>query len=59
VGLRPKLLIAIFIEVGDLLNGGPAEDGVVADERGDIAIGNGEADSSVDEISEECDSEVC
>jgi hypothetical protein len=59
VGFRPKLFIAIFIEVGDLLDGRPAKNGVVADKWGDIAVGDSEADSSVDEISEEGDSKTC
>jgi len=40
---------------GDVLDGGPAEDGVVADEGGDVAISDTEADSSVDEVGKEGD----
>jgi hypothetical protein len=41
MGLGPELFVAIFVKVGDLLDGGPAEYGVVADERCYIAIGDG------------------
>jgi hypothetical protein len=55
VRFRPELLVAIFVKVGDLLNGGPAEDGVVADKGGDVAVGDGIGDGGVDEVGEERD----
>jgi hypothetical protein len=38
VGFRPEFLVAVFVEVGDLLDGGPAEDGVVTDEWRYVAV---------------------
>jgi hypothetical protein len=55
VGLGPELLVAVLVKVRDLLNGRPAEDGVVADKGRNIAVGNGVADGGVDEVGEECD----
>ena len=40
---------------GDGLDGGPAEEGVVADEGRDVAVGDGVADRGVDEVGEEGD----
>jgi hypothetical protein len=55
VRFRPEFFIAVFVKVGDLLNGRPAEDGVVADEGGDVAVGDGVGDGGVDEVGEESD----
>jgi len=55
VGFGPEFLVAVFIEVGDLLDGGPAQNGVVTYKGCYIAVGNGVADSCVDEIGEESD----
>ena len=52
----PEFVVAVFVGVADLLDGGPAEEGVVADERGDVTVGYGVFDSGVDEVGEECDS---
>ena len=46
---------AVGRRVGDVLHRGPAEDGVVADEGGDVAVGDGEGDGGVDEVGEEGD----
>ena len=58
VGFRPEFLVAVFVEVGDLLDGGPAEDGVVTDERRYVAVGYGVLYCGVDEIGEECDARI-
>jgi hypothetical protein len=58
VGFRPELFVAILIKIGDLLDSRPAKNGVVADKRGDIAVGDGVTDGGVDEISEESDTEI-
>ena len=55
VGFRPEFLIPIFVDIGDLLNGGPAKHGVMTNEGSDIAIGNGVFDSSIDKVGEEGD----
>ena len=55
VGFRPELVVAVFILVGDLLDGSPAEDGIVADEGSDVAVGDGVANGGVDEVGEEGD----
>lgn len=55
VGFGPEFLVAVFVDVGDLLDGGPAEDGVVADEGGDVAVGDGVFDGGVDQVGEEGD----
>jgi len=38
----------------DLLQGRPAEEGVVADEGRGVAIGDGVTDGGIDKVSEEC-----
>jgi len=58
VRFGPKLLVAVLVEVADLLNGGPAKDGVVTDERGDVAVADGVLDGRVDEVGEEGDAAV-
>lgn len=55
VGFGPELLVAVFVFVGDLLDRAPAEDGVVADEGGHVAVGDRVADGRVDEVREEGD----
>jgi hypothetical protein len=52
----PEFFVAILVGVGDLLEGGPAEDRVVADEGADVAAGDGVADGCVDKVREERDS---
>lgn len=59
VRLGPEFLVAVFVGVGYLLQGGPAEDGVVADEGADVTAGDGVADRGVDEVCEEGDSGLC
>jgi hypothetical protein len=53
MGFGPEFLISIFIEIGDLLDSSPAENGVVADKGSDIAVGNGVLYGSVNEVCEE------
>lgn len=53
VVLGPELLVAVLVEVTDLLDSCPAEDGVVANERSHVAVADGVFDSCVDEIGEE------
>lgn len=53
VGLGPEFLVAIFVEEGDLLDSGPAENSIVADEGGDVAVGHCVLDSRVDQVREE------
>jgi hypothetical protein len=55
VGFGPEFLI-VFVFVRDLLDCGPAENGIVSDEGTYVASGDGEADCGVDEICEEGDS---
>jgi hypothetical protein len=55
VGFGPELFVAVFVIEGDLLDGGPAEDGVVTDEWSDVTVGDGVPDSRVDEVGEEGD----
>jgi len=55
VRFRPELLVSIFVLVGDLLNGRPAENGVVSDEGGNITVGDSVSNSRVDEVGEESD----
>lgn len=59
MGFGPEFLVAVFVMVGDLLHGGPAEEGIVAYERRDITHGDGKANGSVDEVGEEGDSVGC
>ena len=58
---RPKLLLTIVIFPRDLLDGFPAQNGVVADERGDVAIGYGVTDGTIQEVRKEGNAifEVC
>ena len=51
----PELLVAVFVLVRYLLDGGPAQDGVVADKGGDVAVGDGVPDGRVDKVGEEGD----
>jgi len=53
VGLRPELLVSVFVFVGDLLESGPAEDGVVANKGTDVPTCYSEADSGVDQVCKE------
>jgi hypothetical protein len=55
VRLGPELFVTILVEVRDLLNGSPAENGVVTDEGSDITVGDGVTNGSVDEVGEEGD----
>lgn len=55
VRFRPKLLVAIFVKVRDLLDCRPAKDSIVTNERRNIAIGNSVADCSVNKVGEEGD----
>lgn len=55
VGFAPEFVVAVFVLVADALDCFPAEDGVVADEGGDVAVGDGVADGGVDEVGEEGD----
>jgi len=55
MAFTPELLVAIFVEMADLLNGTPAEDGVVTDEGSGIAVGHTEANGDIDEVGEESD----
>jgi hypothetical protein len=50
--LGPVLFVAIFVRVADMLNGRPAEYGVVPDKRGNITIRDGKFNSSIDQVSE-------
>lgn len=53
VVLGPELLVSVLIEVANLLDGGPAEDGVVTDEGGDVTVADGVLDGRVDQVGEE------
>ena len=44
----PEFLIAVFVEERNLLDGGPAKNGVVADERSDVAVGDSVTNSRID-----------
>ena len=55
VGFGPELVVAVLILVGDLLDSSPTKDSVMADERRDVAVGDGVADSSIDKVGEEGD----
>jgi hypothetical protein len=55
VRFGPKLLVAVFVEVGDLLDGGPSENCIVADKGCYVAVGNCIANSSVNEVGEKSD----
>jgi hypothetical protein len=57
MGLGPELFVAVFVEVGDLLDGRPAKYGIVANKRCDVAVGDSVADGRVDEVGEESDTE--
>ena len=52
---RPELFVSVLVDVRNLLNGTPTENGVVADERCDVAVRDGVLDSRVDEVCEEGD----
>lgn len=51
----PEFLVAIVIEVANLLNCRPSKDSVVTDERSDITIADRIFDGGIDEIREKCD----
>ena len=54
VRLGPEHVLAV-LNGGDVLQGRPAEDCVVADEGCDVSIGNAVVDSRVNEVGEEGD----
>ena len=54
VALAPELLVIVLIDVGDLLDGAPAENGVVAHEGGDVAVRDRIFDGCVYQVGEEC-----
>ena len=59
--LCPKLLLTVVVLPRNLLDSFPAENGVVADERGYVAIGYSVTDGAIDEVREESNAvlEVC
>jgi len=52
---RPEFLIPVLVDVRNLLDRTPAENGVMANEGGDIAICNGVFDRRIDQVCEEGD----
>ena len=57
MGLGPVLFgVVVGIDVrGSVLEGSPAENGVVADKGTDVSVGYAELDARVDEIGKPCD----
>lgn len=55
VRLGPELFVIVFVDIRYLLNGGPAENGIVADKGCNIAVGYSVPDGGVDQVGKESD----
>jgi hypothetical protein len=56
--LGPEFLVVVFVLVGNLLNSRPAKDSIVTNERSNISVSNSVANSGVDQVSKEGNSDV-